>query len=217
MPNTIRLRRGSTVPSAGSFQEGEPAWDSTNSKLYIKNAAGSMVEIGGAGGGANCAEDTFTGNGTTTNWTMSRSVSAAANVLVSVTPTTWSSPEILLTSAYTVSGTTLTISPAVASGSAIRVLHLLGRGPAGPAANIVNETLDFGSNPQWSAMFTVTTVAATVGQDVIMVASGENGDELEMDGFTCSARVTATNTIQAWVTALPGPVAGTRIFQFLLS
>lgn len=46
MANTIRLRRGSTVPTAGSFVEGEPAWDSTNNNLYIKNAAGTMVQIG---------------------------------------------------------------------------------------------------------------------------------------------------------------------------
>lgn len=45
MANTIRLRRGSTVPSGASFVEGEPAWDSTNSRLYVKNAAGSMVKI----------------------------------------------------------------------------------------------------------------------------------------------------------------------------
>jgi hypothetical protein len=50
MPNTIRLRRGSGVPTAGSFVEGEPAWDSTNGNLYIKNAAGTMVQIGGSGG-----------------------------------------------------------------------------------------------------------------------------------------------------------------------
>lgn len=46
MPNTIRLRRGSTAPTAEFFVEGEPAWDSTNSRLYIKNAAGAMVQIG---------------------------------------------------------------------------------------------------------------------------------------------------------------------------
>lgn len=45
MANTIRLRRGSTVPSAAAFQVGEPAWDATNSQLYIKNTAGSMVLI----------------------------------------------------------------------------------------------------------------------------------------------------------------------------
>lgn len=50
MPNTIRLRRGSGAPTAGSFVEGEPAWDSTNGNLYIKNAAGTMVQIGGSGG-----------------------------------------------------------------------------------------------------------------------------------------------------------------------
>lgn len=46
--STIRLRRGSGAPSAGSFVEGEPAWDSTNGKLYVKDAASSMVEIGKA-------------------------------------------------------------------------------------------------------------------------------------------------------------------------
>ena len=52
MANTIRLRRGSTAPTAGSFVEGEPAWDSTNGRLYIKNAAGTMVQIGAGGSGS---------------------------------------------------------------------------------------------------------------------------------------------------------------------
>jgi hypothetical protein len=52
MANTLRLRRGSGVPSAGSFVEAEPAWDSTNGRLYVKNAAGVMVQIGAAAGGA---------------------------------------------------------------------------------------------------------------------------------------------------------------------
>ena len=52
MANTLKLRRGSGIPSAGSFVEAEPAWDSTNGRLYIKNAAGSMVQIGAATGGA---------------------------------------------------------------------------------------------------------------------------------------------------------------------
>jgi len=49
MANTILLRRGSTAPSAGSFAVGEPAWDSTNGILYVKNAAGAMVQIGTGG------------------------------------------------------------------------------------------------------------------------------------------------------------------------
>lgn len=45
MPNTIRLRRGSTVPSAVSFVEGEPAWDSANGMLYCKTASGVMKQL----------------------------------------------------------------------------------------------------------------------------------------------------------------------------
>ena len=47
----ILIRNGTTAPSAGDFDVAEPAWDKTNSKLYIKNAAGTMVEIAGGGGG----------------------------------------------------------------------------------------------------------------------------------------------------------------------
>jgi len=50
MANTILLRQGTTTPSSGSFSVGEPAWDKTAGKLYIKNAAGTMVEITGSGG-----------------------------------------------------------------------------------------------------------------------------------------------------------------------
>ena len=51
MANTLRLRRGNTTPNASSFVEGEPAWDSTGKKLYIKAADGTMVQIGGGAGG----------------------------------------------------------------------------------------------------------------------------------------------------------------------
>ena len=91
-----------------------------------------------------------------------------------------------------------------------------GTAPGGQAV-FSSATVDFGDNPQWSAEFTITSISATVGQYVMMIASGNNGDELEFDGFTCAARVTATDTIQAWVTACPGPVVGTRSFLFLLS
>jgi hypothetical protein len=88
---------------------------------------------------------------------------------------------------------------------------------AGGGVVLNSATLDFGVNPQWSTEFTITSITASVGQNVMMVASGTNGDELEFDGFTCAARVTAANTIQAWVTACPGPVVGTRSFLLLLS
>jgi hypothetical protein len=57
--NDIRIRSGTTTPSAADFNVGEPAWDKSAGKLYVKNAAGSMVEIGSGGGGSSIVmEDT---------------------------------------------------------------------------------------------------------------------------------------------------------------
>lgn len=48
----IVIRNGTAAPNAADFVVAEPAWDKTAGKLYIKNAAGAMVEIAGGGGGA---------------------------------------------------------------------------------------------------------------------------------------------------------------------
>lgn len=61
--NKIILRNGTTTPSAGDFDIGEPAWDKTAGKLYVKNAAGSMVDIGAGG-------SSFTGGTLTNNLTV---------------------------------------------------------------------------------------------------------------------------------------------------
>lgn len=47
----IVIRNGTTAPNAADFDTAEPAWDLSAGKLYIKNGAGSMVEIGAGGGG----------------------------------------------------------------------------------------------------------------------------------------------------------------------
>lgn len=52
--NKILIRTGSAAPSANDFATSEPAWDSAAGKLYVKNAAGSMVEVG-AGAAASLA------------------------------------------------------------------------------------------------------------------------------------------------------------------
>ena len=48
----IVIRNGTAAPSSGDFDVAEPAWDKTAGKLYIKNAAGAMVEIAAGGGSA---------------------------------------------------------------------------------------------------------------------------------------------------------------------
>jgi hypothetical protein len=44
--NKIIIRTGSAVPTAADFVTGEPAFDSSAGTLYIKNAAGTMAQIG---------------------------------------------------------------------------------------------------------------------------------------------------------------------------
>lgn len=61
MANTILLRQGTTTPSAASFAVGEPAWDKTAGKLYIKRTSGVMVEIGVGGSGTVTSIATGTG------------------------------------------------------------------------------------------------------------------------------------------------------------
>jgi hypothetical protein len=46
----IIIRNGTTVPSGVDFNVGEPAWDKTAKKLYIKADDNTMAEIGTGGG-----------------------------------------------------------------------------------------------------------------------------------------------------------------------
>ena len=57
----IVIRNGTAAPSAGDFDVAEPAWDKTAGKLYIKNAAGAMVEIAGGGGGTATVDPVIAG------------------------------------------------------------------------------------------------------------------------------------------------------------
>ena len=45
--NKILIRTGTATPSASDFASSEPAWDAAAGALWIKNAAGSMVQVGG--------------------------------------------------------------------------------------------------------------------------------------------------------------------------
>lgn len=111
-----------------------------------------------------------------------------------------------------------------------------------PQPTTTTVVVDFGETPVWSKGFTISLAGslllqdggsllkqdggtfllqsssgATVGQRVMMTASAETeGDELEMDGFMAAARVTATDTVEAFIQAYPGPVTGVRRFNLLI-
>jgi len=70
MGNTIRFRRGSGAPSSGGFTEGEPAWDSTNKKFYVKAADGSMAEVGGNASLADGDKGDITVSSSGATWTI---------------------------------------------------------------------------------------------------------------------------------------------------
>lgn len=73
----IVIRNGTTTPSAGDFDVAEPAWDKTTGKLYIKNAAGSMVEIGAIADGDK-GDITVSASGAT--WTIDNGAVTTAKI-----------------------------------------------------------------------------------------------------------------------------------------
>ena len=81
-------------------------------------ADGSITAVKLASNLRDLLEEEFTGNGSATTFTMARSVSYSNQLLVTI------SGVVQPTSAYSVSGTTLTISPALPNGTNIRILHI---------------------------------------------------------------------------------------------
>lgn len=81
-------------------------------------ADGSISAVKLASNLRDLLEEEFTGDGSTTTFTMARSVSYSNQLLVTI------SGVVQPTSAYSVSGTTLTISPALPNTTNIRILHI---------------------------------------------------------------------------------------------
>lgn len=77
----IKLRNGTAAPSAGDFDIGEPAWDRTNDRLYLKDGSGAMVQIGQTRAGvAGATSGTLTPNGNSSDLFVAEGLTGAVTL-----------------------------------------------------------------------------------------------------------------------------------------
>lgn len=76
-------------------------------------------------------------------------------------------------------------------------------------------TLDFGAVPTYSGVFTLFDVSALTTSR-ICVTPAPASDEAEMDGFALQAACYADGIITVYAHAVPGPVTGSRNFNYFL-
>lgn len=89
-------------------------------------------------------------------------------------------------------------------------------GAQGIAGNVIKSvTLDFGAIPVDSKGFTFSDGSVTTSSKIVMTPAPDS-DEYEMDGIMCGAYCAVNGTITAFATAHPGPVVGTRNFNYIL-
>lgn len=92
----------------------------------------------------------------------------------------------------------------------------------GSSTTIHEATIDFGTeNSRLERTFDVSIVGASVSDKVIAYPSlnmpaGIAEDELEMDMFTCAAKVTSSGIVKLTTVSLGGPVQGQRNINFIL-
>jgi len=91
-------------------------------------------------------------------------------------------------------------------------------GTSGAGATSGSASLDFGTVPVCSKSFSFADALATTSSKILMtpVPIAASLDELEMDNFTCAAACFVNGTVNVVITALPGPVTGSRNFNYIL-
>lgn len=91
--------------------------------------------------------------------------------------------------------------------------------------------VDFGNTDVYTISGTISDPKAVVNSTyrsvVSMFASAAStdgntstifyGDDLEFDNFNCAGYVSANGTINYYIEGTPGPIANTRIFNYILS
>lgn len=72
------------------------------------------------------------------------------------------------------------------------------------------------NTPDYVRAYSISDATVTPNSRINMWASANN-DSYEMDAFNCSAYCAVAGTITAYITAIPGPVAGQYNFQYTVT
>ena len=138
-------------------------------------------------------EEEFTGDGSATTFTMARAVSFAKMLLITIDGV------VQPTSAYSVSGTTLTISPALPNTTNVRVLHI-GIPGAFNSAGTVTASMISSTGGTANQVLAVNSGGSGIEFQTV---SGGGGSALTVqeEGSSLSTAATTLNFVGAAVTA----------------
>ena len=126
MAQTLKLKRSAVsgnVPTTSNLALGEIAINTYDGNIFIKKNDGSdsivTFEPGGTGNAGTIEENNFTGNGSTTAFTLSSAPSSEENLLVFI------DSAFQNRDAFTISGTTLTFDDAPDNATSVRIYHVI--------------------------------------------------------------------------------------------
>ena len=137
-------------------------------------------------------EEEFTGNGSATTFTMARAVSFAKMLLITIDGV------VQPTSAYSVSGTTLTISPALPNTTNVRVLHIGIPGAFNSAGTVTASMI---SSTGGTANQVLAVNSGGSGIEFQTVSGGGSALTVQEEGSSLSTAATTLNFVGAAVTA----------------
>ena len=138
-------------------------------------------------------EEEFTGNGSATTFTMARAVSYAKMLLITIDGV------VQPTSAYSVSGTTLTISPALPNTTNVRVLHL-GIPGAFNSAGTVTASMISSTGGTANQVLAVNSGGSGIGFQTVS-SGGGSALTIQEEGSSLSTAATTINFVGSAVTA----------------
>ena len=137
-------------------------------------------------------EEEFTGDGSATTFTMARAVSFAKMLLITIDGV------VQPTSAYSVSGTTLTISPALPNTTNVRVLHIGIPGAFNSAGTVTASMI---SSTGGTANQVLAVNSGGSGIEFQTVSGGGSALTVQEEGSSLSTAATTLNFVGTAVTA----------------